>query len=71
MLALDRPVMTGEPDMVGLTNVAPEAVKEPVNVLDTIVEAVMVELVTVAEVNVPPVNVALVAVNAPVTVPLE
>ena len=31
----------------------------------------MVELVTVAEVNVPPVNVALVAVNAPVTVPLE
>jgi len=71
MLALDRPVMTGEPEMVGLTKVAPEAVKEPVSVLDTIVEAVTVELVTVADVKVPPVNVALVAVNAPVTVPLE
>jgi hypothetical protein len=63
--------MTGEPEMVGLTKVAPEAVKEPVSVLDTIVEAVTVELVTVADVKVPPVNVALVAVNAPVTVPLE
>jgi len=63
--------MTGEPEMVGLTNVAPEAVKEPVRVLDTIVDEVTVELVTVAEVNVPPLNVALVAVNAPVTVPLE
>ena len=63
--------MTGEPEIVGLTKVALDAVKEPVNVLDTIVDAVIVELVTVAEVNVPPVNVALVAVNAPVTVPLE
>jgi len=71
MPTLDRPVMTGEPEIVGLTKVAAEAVKEPVNVLDTIVEAVIVELVTVADVNVPPVNVALVAVNAPVTVPLE
>lgn len=71
MPALDKPVMTGEPEIVGLTNVAPEAVNEPVSVLDTIVDEVTVELVTVAEVNVPPVNVALVAVNAPVTVPLE
>jgi hypothetical protein len=63
--------MTGEPEIVGLTKVAPEAVKEPVSVLETIVDEVTVELVTVAEVNVPPVNVALVAVNAPVTVPLE
>ena len=36
--------MTGEPEMVGLTKVAPEAVKEPVSVLDTIVEAVTVDL---------------------------
>ena len=57
--------------MVGLTKVAADAVKEPVRVLDAIVEEVIVELVTVAEVNVPPVKVALVAVNAPVTVPLE
>jgi hypothetical protein len=71
MPTLDRPVITGEPDMVGLTKVAADAVKEPVSVLDTMVEDVIVELVTVAEVNVPPVNVALVAVNAPVTVPLE
>ena len=63
--------MTGEPEMVGLTKVAADAVNEPVSVLDTMVEDVTVELVTVAEVNVPPVNVALVAVNAPVTVPLE
>ena len=71
MPALDRPVITGEPEIVGLTKVAADAVKEPVSVLDTIVDEVTVELVTVAEVNVPPVNVALVAVNAPVTVPLE
>jgi len=30
--ALDKPVMTGEPEMVGLTKVAPDAVKEPVKV---------------------------------------
>ena len=46
--------MTGEPEMVGLTKVAPEAVKEPVSVLDTNEEEVAVELVTVADVNVPP-----------------
>jgi hypothetical protein len=44
--------MTGLPEIVGLTKVAEDAVKEPVNVL---VE--MVELVTVTEVNVPPVTV--------------
>ena len=57
--------MTGEPEMVGLTKVAPEAVKEPVSVLDTIVEAVTVELVTVADVKVPPVNVAALEVTVP------
>jgi hypothetical protein len=62
MPALDRPVMTGLPEIVGLTNVAAEAVKEPVNVLVEIVE-----LVTVTEVNVPPVTVA-VEVTAPLIV---
>jgi len=42
--------MTGEPEIVGLTKVAADAVKEPVSVLDTIVDEVTVELVTVAEV---------------------
>ena len=32
MPTLDRPVITGEPEIVGLTNVAAEAVNEPVNV---------------------------------------
>lgn len=32
MLALDRPVITGEPEIVGLTKVALDAVNEPVNV---------------------------------------
>lgn len=32
MPALDRPVIVGEPEMVGLTNVALDAVNEPVNV---------------------------------------
>jgi hypothetical protein len=54
--------MTGEPEMVGLTKVAAEAVKEPVSVLPEIVE-----LVTVAEVNVPPLTVA-VEVTVPVRV---
>ncbi len=54
--------MTGEPEIVGLTNVALDAVNEPVNVLVEIVE-----LVTVTEVNVPPVTVA-VEVTAPLIV---
>jgi hypothetical protein len=62
MLALDRPVITGEPEMVGLTKVALVAVKEPVKVL-----ADIVELVTVPDVNVPPVIVA-VEVTVPVRV---
>lgn len=32
MPAEDKPVMTGEPEMVGLVKVAPDAVKEPVKV---------------------------------------
>jgi hypothetical protein len=62
MPTLDRPVITGEPEIVGLTNVALDAVKEPVNVLVEIVE-----LVTVPELNVPPVIVA-VEVTAPLIV---
>jgi hypothetical protein len=62
MPALDRPVMTGLPEIVGLTKVALDAVKEPVNVLVEIVELVMV-----AEVTVPPVIVA-VEVTAPLIV---
>ena len=62
MPADERPVITGEPEMVGLTKVAEDAVNEPVNVLVEIVE-----LVTVTEVNVPPVTVA-VEVNAPLIV---
>jgi hypothetical protein len=62
MPALDRPVMTGLPEIVGLTKVAADAVNEPVNVLVEIVE-----LVTVTEVNVPPVTVA-VEVTAPLIV---
>jgi len=54
-------VITGEPEIVGLTNVALDAVKEPVNVLVEIVE-----LVTVPEVNVPPLIVAV-----DVTVPVK
>lgn len=42
MFALDKPVMTGEPEIVGLTKVAPEAVKEPVRVLVEIVDDVIV-----------------------------
>jgi hypothetical protein len=55
-------VITGLPEIVGLTKVAADAVNEPVRVL---VE--MVELVTVTEVNVPPVTVA-VEVTAPLIV---
>jgi len=62
MPALDRPVITGEPEIVGLTKVAADAVNEPVNVLVDIVE-----LVTVTDVNVPPVTVA-VDVTAPLIV---
>ncbi len=54
--------MTGLPEIVGLTKVALDAVKEPVNVLVEIVELVMV-----AEVTVPPVIVA-VEVTAPLIV---
>jgi hypothetical protein len=32
MPTLDRPVITGEPEIVGLVKVAPEAVKAPVKV---------------------------------------
>jgi hypothetical protein len=62
MPVLDRPVITGLPEIVGLTKVAADAVNEPVNVLVEIVE-----LVTVTEVNVPPVTVA-VEVTAPLIV---
>ena len=62
MPTLDRPVITGEPEIVGLTKVAAEAVKEPVSVL-----AEIVELVTVPEVKVPPEMVA-VEVTVPVRV---
>jgi hypothetical protein len=62
MPALDRPVITGLPEIVGLTKVAADAVNEPVNVLVEIVELVMV-----AEVTVPPVIVA-VEVTAPLIV---
>lgn len=62
MPALDKPVMVGEPEIVGLTKVALDAVNEPVNVLVEIVE-----LVTVPDVNVPP-EIVAVEVTVPVSV---
>lgn len=58
MPALDRPVITGEPEMVGLvivglTNVAAEAVNDPLNVLLVKVCALVVPTITPSPVAIP------------------
>ena len=53
MPALDRPVITGEPEIVGLVKVAADAVTVPVIVAPLIVGVVRVLRVSVCTLSVP------------------